>query len=292
VAPASSRLRPVALSPMKLATIRTSPTTTAAVVAVGDELVEVGAPDVGGLLADISWRTRIQSASGVRHALGTANFASLVTRPDKVICVGLNYRSHIEEMGNAVPEYPTLFAKFTDALIGANDPIAIPSVSEKVDWEVELGVVIGATVRGATPEQARAAIAGYTVVNDISMRDWQRRTVEFLQGKTFEHSTPVGPYLLVDEGGAVPTFDVRCSVDGVVKQSSNTSDLVFDPVELIAYCSQIITLKPGDVIATGTPGGVGAARTPPEFLKVGSVVETEVVGVGVCRNVCEADPVV
>jgi acylpyruvate hydrolase len=278
---------------MRLATIRTSATTTAAVVEVGDELVEVGAADVGELLGDPQWRERARAASGPRHRGEHADFAPLITRPDKVFCVGLNYRSHIEEMGNAVPEYPTLFAKFTGALIGANDPIAIPSVSDRVDWEVELGVVIGSTVRAATPDQARAAIAGYTVVNDISMRDWQRRTVEFLQGKTFERSTPVGPFLLVDEAEAtapVPTFDVRCSVDGVLKQSSNTSDLVFDPVELVAYCSQIITLRPGDLIATGTPGGVGAARTPPEFLRPGSIVVTEVVGVGECRNVCEADP--
>ena len=276
---------------MKLATIRTS-STTCAVVAIGDELVEIdAAPDVGRLLADPLWRTRAANASGARHRASDADFAPLVVRPDKVFCVGLNYRSHIEEMGNAVPEFPTLFAKFTDSLIGANDPIAIPAESEKVDWEVELGVVLGQTIRRATPTQARAAIAGYTVVNDISMRDWQRRTVEFLQGKTFEHSTPVGPYLLVDEtDGPVPTFDLRCSVDGVVKQSSNTSDLVFDPVALVQYCSRIITLRPGDVIATGTPGGVGAARTPPEFLHPGAVVLTEIDGIGACRNVCVADP--
>lgn len=276
---------------MRLATIRTG-ATTAAVVEVGHELVEIGAADVGTLLADPLWRARTNAASGPRHRADGADFAPLITRPDKVFCVGLNYRSHIEEMGNAVPEYPTLFAKFTGALIGANDPIAIPSVSDRVDWEVELGVVIGVSVRGATRDEARAAIAGYTVVNDISMRDWQRRTVEFLQGKTFERSTPVGPYLLVDEQGDVPTFELRCSVDGVVKQSSNTSDLVFDPVDLVVYCSQIITLHPGDIIATGTPGGVGAARNPPEFLRPGSVVVTEIAGVGVCRNECETDAIV
>lgn len=276
---------------MKLATIRTKDTTNAAVL-VGEHLVEVdGFADVGALLADGDWRDRAASASGARHNMNEVDFAPLVLRPDKVFCVGLNYRSHIEEMGNVVPEFPTLFAKFTDALIGANDPISIPAESEKVDWEVELGVVIGQTVRRATPTQARAAIAGYTVVNDISMRDWQRRTVEFLQGKTFEHSTPVGPFLLVADADApVPTFDLRCSVDGVVKQSSNTSDLVFDPVALVQYCSTIITLRPGDVIATGTPGGVGAARTPPEFLNPGAVVLTEIDGIGACRNVCVADP--
>ncbi len=276
---------------MKLATIRTSSGTSAAVV-VGPELVEIdGADDVGELLHDPMWRTRALAAKGPRHPVAGADFAPLIVNPDKVFCVGLNYRSHIEEMGNVVPEFPTLFAKFTDALIGANDSIAIPAESEKVDWEVELGVVIGQTVRRASAADARAAVAGYTIVNDISMRDWQRRTVEFLQGKTFEHSTPVGPYLLADDPDApVPTFDLRCSVDGVVKQSSNTSDLVFDPVALVQYCSTIITLRPGDVIATGTPGGVGAARTPPEFLRPGAVVLTEIDGIGACRNVCVADP--
>ena len=276
---------------MHLATIRTD-MATRAVVVVGEDLVEIpGVGDVGELLGDPTWRSRAGHADGARHPVAGADFAPLIVNPDKVFCVGLNYRSHIEEMGNVVPEFPTLFAKFTDSLIGANDPIAIPAESEKVDWEVELGVVIGQTIRRATAAQARAAIAGYTIVNDISMRDWQRRTVEFLQGKTFEHSTPVGPYLLVDEtDGPVPTFDLRCSVDGVVKQSSNTSDLVFDPVALVQYCSTIITLRPGDVIATGTPGGVGAARTPPEFLHPGAVVLTEIDGIGACRNVCVADP--
>lgn len=276
---------------MKLATIRTGDTTSAVVV-VGDELVEIdGIADIGELLVDPLWRTRAANARGARHGLADAQFATLVPRPDKVFCVGLNYRSHIEEMGNTVPEFPTLFAKFTGSLIGANDDIALPIESAKVDWEVELGVVIGRTIRRASPAEARSAIAGYTVVNDISMRDWQRRTVEFLQGKTFEHSTPVGPYLLVDEPDRpVPTFDLRCSVDGVVKQSSNTSDLVFDPVALVQYCSTIITLQPGDVIATGTPGGVGAARTPPEFLRPGAVVVTEIDGIGACRNRCAADP--
>lgn len=276
---------------MKLATIRIGASTVAVVERNGD-LVEIGFDDVGSLLTDPDWRARASTADGARHDGESVDFATLITRPDKVFCVGLNYRSHIVEMGNVVPEYPTLFAKFTGALIGANDPIAIPSVSNAVDWEVELGLVIGSTIRRAARAEARNAIAGYTVVNDISMRDWQRRTVEFLQGKTFERSTPVGPYLLVDEGGEVPTFDLQCRVDGVMKQASNTSDLVFDPVDLVMYCSQVITLRPGDLIVTGTPGGVGAARNPPEFLRPGSIVETEVIGIGVCRNVCETDPVV
>ena len=136
----------------------------------------------------------------------------MVTRPGKVICVGLNYRAHILETGRELPEYPTLFAKFADTLLGPRDDLVLPSVSERVDWEVELGVVIGRPVYRATPEEAAAAIAGYTVINDVSMRDWQRRTLQWLAGKMFGHSTPAGPYLVSgDEAGdaAEPRGQVR-----------------------------------------------------------------------------------
>src|ERR1019366_2446959 len=146
-----------------------------------------------------------------------ADFAPVVTQPGKIICVGLNYRAHILETGRELPEYPTLFAKFADTLLGPRDELVLPSVSERVDWEVELGVVIGSPVYRATPEEALAAIAGYTVINDVSMRDWQRRTLQWLQGKMFEHSTPAGPYLVTpDEVGHAADLEVRCEVDGAV----------------------------------------------------------------------------
>jgi acylpyruvate hydrolase len=265
---------------MKLATIRTA-AGTAAVRLDQHDAVELGSPDVGAFLADPGWRDRAATADGPRHPVSGLEYATLVPKPEKVFCVGLNYRTHILEMGRELPEYPTLFAKFARALVGASDPIVAPAGSPKVDWEAELGVVVGAEVRHATPEQAAAAIAGYTIVNDITARDFQNRTVEWLQGKTFERSTPVGPWLVTD---AEPG-EISCEVDGDVVQKADTADLVFGPAELIAYISQIITLVPGDLIATGTPGGVGHARKPPRYLAPGSTVVTRVEGVGELRNV-------
>lgn len=267
---------------MKLTTLRTDDGTRAARVD-GDVAVEIDAPDLGALLADPAWRARAAAADGPRHELA---FAPLVPRPGKIFCVGLNYRTHILEMGRELPEYPTLFAKFPEALVGPHDPISLDT--DAVDWEAELAVVIGARVRRATETEAAAAIAGFAVLNDVTMRDWQYRSVQWLQGKTFEATTPFGPYLVTPDelpGGVRPALDLRCAVDGETVQSANTSDLVFDPVTLIAYISRIVTLNPGDVIATGTPGGVGHARKPPRYLTEGAVLTTEFQGLGSQRNV-------
>ena len=212
-------------------------------------------------------------------------------RPDKIICVGLNYRDHVAEMGRTPPDFPTIFAKYRSSLIGAHDDIVLPAESTAVDWEAELAVVIGAPIRRGDLAAATAAIAGYAVLNDVSMRDWQNRTLQFLQGKTWESSTPLGPWLVTpDEPGAAPGPDQRigCTVDGEVVQASTTSELVFDAPTLVSYLSTVLTLLPGDVIATGTPGGVGAGRTPPRFLADGQLVETTISGVGVLRNRCRA----
>jgi acylpyruvate hydrolase len=265
---------------MKLATIRTA-AGTAAVRVDDDCAVELGEPDLGRFLHREGWKAAAAVASGTRHELAGLDYATLVPNPEKVFCVGLNYATHILEMGRELPEYPTLFGKFARALVGAHDPVELPAGSEKVDWEAELGVVIGAEVRHATPEQAAAAIAGYTVVNDVTARDFQNRTLQWLQGKTFERSTPVGPWLVMDEG--VPG-EISCEVDGDVVQKADISDLVFGPVALVAYISTIITLVPGDLISTGTPGGVGHARKPPRYLVEGSEMVTRVEGVGELRN--------
>jgi acylpyruvate hydrolase len=266
---------------VKLATIRSAGDTRAVRVEDG-EAIETGHVDLGALLAQPDWRRIAAAADGPRHALDTLDYAPLVPRPEKIVCVGLNYRTHIQEMGRELPDYPTLFAKYARALIGAYDPVVLPAGSDQVDWEAELGVVIGAEVRHATAEQARAAIAGYTVVNDVTARDVQFRTVQWLSGKTFERSTPVGPWLVVD---AEPG-EISCVVDGDVMQKADTADLHFDPVALVQYISAIITLVPGDLIATGTPGGVGHARNPARYLVAGSELITRVDGVGECRNVC------
>ncbi len=275
---------------MRLATIRTGQATTAARLD-GDMLIPLACADVGELLAAGSGVGSAAERAGARPVpAADADFAPVVPRPGKVICVGLNYRAHILETGRELPEYPTLFAKFADSLLGARDDLALPSVSERVDWEAELGVIIGRPVYRATPEQAAAAIAGYTVVNDVSMRDWQRRTLQWLQGKMFERSTPAGPYLVTpEEVGNAADLEVRCEVDGVVMQQSRTSDLLFGPAEIAAYASQAITLKPGDLIATGTPAGVGDARKPPVYLRPGNVLRTWIEGLGECVNHCVAE---
>lgn len=197
--------------------------------------------------------------------------------------MGQNYRNHIREMGHDVPEYPTLFAKYPEALIGPNDDLALPPESEAVDWEAELAVVIGKTGRRISATDAADHIAGYSILNDISMRDYQLRTVEWLQGKTWEKSTPFGPALVTkDEFTLGPLMS--SAVDGEVQQSTTTSDMVFTPELLVAYISTIITLKPGDVITTGTPGGVGHAQNPKRYLQEGQVLVTTVDGLGQLTN--------
>jgi acylpyruvate hydrolase len=224
------------------------------------------------------------------HPLESLDYAPLVLRPGKILCVGLNYLTHIREMGREEPRYPTLFAKFAEALIGAHDDIMLPATSSAVDWEAELAVVVGATVRHVDEAAAEAAIAGYTIVNDVSVRDWQNRTPQWLQGKTFEATTPIGPVLVTpDELGA--SLTVSCTLDGELVQRARTSDLVFGAAATISYVSTILTLRPGDVIVLGTPGGVGNARRPPRYLVPGSMLVTEIEGVGECRNLCVADDV-
>jgi acylpyruvate hydrolase len=192
-------------------------------------------------------------------------------------------------MGRELPAHPTLFAKYRSALVGANDEIVLPAVSDSVDWEVELAVIVGARVRHVAEGKAADAIAGYAVLNDVSVRDFQNRTLQWLQGKTFEHSTPLGPWLVTTDECSGEGLQVTCEVDGEVMQQSDTADLLFAPAALVSYVSRILTLEPGDVIATGTPGGVGAARKPPRFLADGETVVTRITGLGECRNVCRKE---
>jgi acylpyruvate hydrolase len=273
---------------MKLATIRLGGSTRAVRID-GDRAVELDAPDVGALLGHDGWARLAAVAGGAEHALDTVDYAPLITHPDKIICVGLNYRNHILEMGRELPDHPTLFAKFRSSLIGAHDDIVLPKVSTSVDWEAELAVVIGTAIRHADDTAAAAAIAGYSVLNDVSVRDYQYRTLQWLQGKTFESTTPLGPWLVTPDEAPGPNRAISCDVNGERMQEADTADLVFDPVALVAYISSIITLQPGDVIATGTPGGVGAAHTPPRFLSAGDEVVTRIEGIGECRNTCRAE---
>ncbi len=272
---------------MKLATARLTDGATAAIRIEADAAVRLPHEDVGALLRTPDWRTAA-TASGEHLALDALDYAPVVVAPSKIVCVGLNYRTHVLENGLEVPEYPTLFAKYTECLIGAHDDIVLPPESDAIDWEAELAIVIGTRVRRATGADAAAAIAGYTVLNDISVRDWQQRTRQWLQGKTFEATTPVGPWLVTGDECDDGRADITCVVDGDEVQRAHTSDLVFGPADLVAYISTIVTLQPGDIIATGTPGGVGMARRPPRFLHDGAEVVTRIEGVGECRNRCVA----
>ena len=276
---------------MKLATIRVAGTTRA-VKADGAALIDLGAADLGEFLSVPGWQERAAAASvadpgAVTYPVAAADFAPLVPNPSKVVCVGLNYRNHIQEMGRDLPEYPTLFAKFADTLTGANDDLAKPAETDRWDWEAELAIVIGKPVRRVTGADAAAAIAGFTVLNDLSARDWQFRTKEWLQGKIWDRSTPVGPYLVTPDelpGGTKPELRIQLIVDEETMQDDTTADLLFDPVALVGYISTITRLNPGDIIATGTPGGVGNARKPPRFLVGGETVTARIEGLGETVN--------
>lgn len=204
--------------------------------------------------------------------------------PRKVICCGLNYADHILEMGRELPQYPTLFAKFADTL---TDPAAriTSNHSENVDWEAELAVVVGSTLENASEEEAAAAIAGYTIANDISMRDWQRRTLQWFQGKAFDGTTPVGPVMVTgDEVDPEAGLEVICTLNGEEVQRGNTKTLVFSSAKLLSYISTFTVLRPGDLVLTGTPGGVGIGMTPPRFLTDGDHLETTIPGIGTLAN--------
>lgn len=274
---------------MELVTIRRDGGTRAGRVEQ-DEIVLLDEASVKDILSTSDGLVRAATADGGEVvSLADADLAPVVPNPDKIVCVGVNYRDHIEEMGREAPGHPTYFAKYARALIGPNDDIVLPpaDTSTSIDWECELAVVIGASVRNVSGADALGAIAGFTILNDVSVRDWQRRTTQFLAGKTFEGMTPLGPSLVTaDRVGDGSGLALSTTVNGVVKQESNTSHLVFNAIDIVSDLSRVMTLDPGDVIATGTPGGVGAARTPPEFLKPGDELVTTIEGLGSLVNRC------
>jgi 2-keto-4-pentenoate hydratase/2-oxohepta-3-ene-1,7-dioic acid hydratase in catechol pathway len=204
--------------------------------------------------------------------------------PDKIICMGLNYRSHAKEAGFSAPKVPILFAKYPNALTGPNSPIVLPKMSEEIDYEGELAVVIGRKCKGVTSEEALGYVAGYMAFNDVSSRDLQFRAGQWLSGKTLDTFAPCGPTLVVDEISDPQTLTVQTRVNGQTLQKGHTKDMIFPVAESLAYISQLMTLQPGDIIATGTPEGVGFKRTPPIFLREGDIVEVEIEKIGTLRN--------
>jgi acylpyruvate hydrolase len=212
-----------------------------------------------------------------------------VPRPTKFILVGLNYRDHAEEAGMQIPEVPTIFSKYANCVIGPGDAIKIPKVSAMIDYEGEYAFVIGRPGRDIAPERAMEYVAGYTIVNDVSCRDYQMKTGQWMIGKTFDTFAPMGPYLVTREEIADPhNLEISLYLNGQRMQHSNTRNLIFKTSYLIAFLSQVFTFEAGDVVSTGTPAGVGYARKPPVFMKPGDRVRIEIEGLGALENPIEA----
>lgn len=219
--------------------------------------------------------------------VGVEDVEFLPPLPDatKIICVGLNYRDHIEEMGRALPEKPVIFVRFADTLVGHNQPLELPAASQEFDYEGELAVVIGSNLRAAGIAEAQAGILGYSVFNDGTIRDYQRHTHQFTPGKNFPRSGSMGPAIVTaDEVPNIGALTITTNADGTIRQKSSLDQLVFDIPSLVSYVSEWTTLQPGDIIATGTPGGVGDSMTPPVWLAAGSHVTVTIEGVGKLSN--------
>lgn len=213
------------------------------------------------------------------------SFGTPISNPSKIICVGKNYAEHAQELKSDVPDLPVLFAKFSNALIGPEDNIEKSRLTEKLDYEAELALVIGKEASQVKREDALDYIAGYTIGNDISARDMQKRTPQWLQGKTHDRSTPIGPWVVTaDEVGNPQDLSIRSFVNGEKRQESHTSHMIFNVPFLIEFISSFVTLKPGDIILTGTPEGVGLGMNPPQFLSDGDVVAVEIEKIGKLEN--------
>jgi acylpyruvate hydrolase len=208
-----------------------------------------------------------------------------ILKPNKIICVGHNYREHILEMKRELPEFPVIFAKFNNTIIGPEDAIPLSPITQQLDYEAEFAFVIGKRARNVSQAEALEYVAGYTIVNDVTARDLQKRTLQWLQGKTLDGSAPMGPWLVTkDEIPNPHELEIVLSVNGEERQRSNTKNLVFNVHYLVEFLSSIMTLEPGDVVCTGTPGGVGVARDPQVFLQDGDVVRIEIEKIGVLES--------
>ena len=270
-------------------------------VIVGDEIVDMllARPDAPTDMRDFlalgeDGRIAAEIAvekGGNRMPLAEAELIAPVPRPGKFLAVGLNYDEHIAETNAEKPAFPTIFTKQPTCTNSTRGAIEIPRVSNRVDYEGELGIVIGRTCRHVAAADAPSVIAGYTIVNDISVRDWQNRTRQFTMGKSFDTHGPTGPAIVsADELGDPHDLDIRTLVNGEVRQDSNTKHMIFDCYQIVEYVSTAMTLEPGDVIATGTPSGVAAGMTPPRWLQPGDTVQVEIQNIGTLENRCIPEP--
>ena len=242
------------------------------------DVAELGAGTPAELLAD-------PPLSDEHVPLADVKLRPVVPRPGKVVCMGLNYRAHVDEGVYEVPEYPVLFSKFAETLVAAGDPITAPPESSAVDYEAELAFVIGRHVRRASGANALDAVGGYTIANDVTMRDYQYRTHQWLPGKNWAGSTPLGPFLVTpDEVGDPHALDISLELNGERMQSGNTRQFIFDIPAIVAAISEFVPLAPGDVVLTGTPSGVGYRREPKVLLRDGDRVVIEIQRVGRLEN--------
>lgn len=279
---------------MRLATIETNAGSRACAV-VGNTYVDLAGVDdslpsnLRLILQQHNWHGRVQAACkrGPFVSIEGVRYAAPIVDPQKVICLGLNYRDHAIESKMAIPEEPVVFSKFPSALVGHGAAIELPDCSDQVDYEAELVVVIGARGRDIPQAEAMRHVAGYCVGHDVSARDWQlhKPGKQWLSGKTFDTFAPIGPHLVTRDEVADPhNLRIQLRLNGATMQDSSTAQLIFRIDEVIAYLSRVCTLEAGDLIFTGTPPGVGMARTPPVFLKAGDSVEVEIEGLGILKN--------
>jgi 2-keto-4-pentenoate hydratase/2-oxohepta-3-ene-1,7-dioic acid hydratase in catechol pathway len=278
---------------MKLCTFRTADATRIGVV-TDDGVVDLAAaaPDLPqemtALLAAgpeaLARAKRAAAAAKIRLPLDALRLASPILRPPKLLAIGLNYADHVAEAKIERPSFPTVFTKLPTSVTGPFDDVHLPRVSSMLDYEGELGFVIGRRCRHVPKERAREVIAGYLVHDDVSVRDWQLRVSQWTMGKAFDTHAPLGPWLTTADEIDPCGLALRSWVNGALRQDSNTKNLIFDCAAIVEHVSTVCTLEPGDVIVTGTPGGVGAAMKPMQFLMAGDVVKIEIEGLGAIEN--------
>lgn len=261
-------------------------------VAVGDEILDSPDPLKALLAAEPEWR-RVRDHLAEQDGEHGRPVGSLtdrpllppVVRPDKFICIGLNFRSHALEAAIPIPEIPTFFVKLPNALIGHRRDVPIPRVSHRIDWEGEVAFVISRRASEVGEDEALQHVAGYTIVNDVTARDYQFKTSQWIVGKTFDGFGPVGPVISTpDELPDPHTLKLTTQVNGVVQQEGSSDDFVFTIAQLVSFLSSIMTLEPGDIVATGTPAGIGALQKPRRWLRNGDTVDVTVAGVGTLTN--------
>ncbi len=234
--------------------------------------------------------TRAAAQKAINGASSTLSLSAVkllapIPRPGKIICIGLNYSDHAAETGQAIPKFPVVFSKYSNTVIATGEAIVLPHVSNEVDYEAELGFVIGNTARHVSAAQALDYVAGYMPINDVSARDYQSRTSQWTIGKTFDTFAPMGPALVTADEIANPNnLKISLTINGETLQNSNTDKLIFNIQQLVESISEVMTLEPGDVVSTGTPPGVGMARNPKRFMKAGDVVNVTIEGLGTLSN--------